>query len=157
MLDKLQSRKKNYILKTLLYPCRQQGWRPVAKDKVKYRMRGDMFVTNQMWITFLSYCHFNVFQLTLKMSFSKIDVWSPGYTIFRRILVPNILIERLASRICLARLQGSLILIWVGFLGVRFEVGGKITPCLKLVRVMLETWNLARKYTLTCSFRKYIF
>ena len=31
----------------------------------------------------------------------------------------------------------------VGFLGVRFEVGGsKITPRLKLVRIMLETWNL---------------
>ena len=29
--------------------------------------------------------------------------------------------------------------IWVGFLGVHFEVGGKITPCLKLVRIMLET------------------
>ena len=36
-----------------------------------------------------------------------------------------------------------LTLIWVGFLGVRFEVGvvvkGKITPCLKLVRIKLET------------------
>ena len=30
-------------------------------------------------------------------------------------------------------------LIWVGFSGVCFEVGGKITPCLKLVRIMLET------------------
>ena len=34
-------------------------------------------------------------------------------------------------------------LIWVGFLGVRFEVGGwlgKITPsCLNFVRIMLET------------------
>ena len=34
----------------------------------------------------------------------------------------------------------QLTLIWVGFLEVRFEVGvGKITPCLKLVRVTLET------------------
>ena len=40
----------------------------------------------------------------------------------------------------------TLTLIWVGFLGVRFEAreggggGGKITPtCLKLVRIMLET------------------
>ena len=36
----------------------------------------------------------------------------------------------------------TLTLIWVGFLGVRFEVeggGGKITPCLKLIRVTLET------------------
>ena len=41
----------------------------------------------------------------------------------------------------------TLTLIWVRFLGVRFEVGGrgKITPCLKLVRIMLETSNLAGK------------
>ena len=47
--------------------------------------------------------------------------------------------------------------IWVGFLGVRFEVGGKITPCLKLVRIILEISNLARKYKTICSFRKYTF
>ena len=35
--------------------------------------------------------------------------------------------------------------------------GGKITPCLKLVRIMLESSNLARKYTPVCSFRKYTF
>ena len=55
----------------------------------------------------------------------------------------------------------ALTLIWVGFLGVRFEVGGgdKITPppCLKLVTIMLETSNLARKYTPICGFRKYTF
>ena len=35
----------------------------------------------------------------------------------------------------------ALTLVWVGFLGARFEVGGggKITLCLKLVRIMLET------------------
>ena len=38
----------------------------------------------------------------------------------------------------------GLTLIWVGFLGVRLEIGGggggKITsPCLKLVRIMPET------------------
>ena len=46
------------------------------------------------------------------------------------------------------------------FLGVRFEVWGgeaKITPCLKLVRIMLETSKLARKYAPTCNFRKYTF
>ena len=44
--------------------------------------------------------------------------------------------------------NNSLTLIWVGSLGVRFEVGvgwwggggeGKITPYLKIVRIMLET------------------
>ena len=52
--------------------------------------------------------------------------------------------------------------IWVGFLGVCFEVeggdgGGKITLCLKLIRIMLETWNLVHKYTGIRSFRKYTF
>ena len=32
-----------------------------------------------------------------------------------------------------------LTLIWMGFLEVRFEMGGKTTPCLKPVRIMLET------------------
>ena len=45
-----------------------------------------------------------------------------------------------------------LILIWVGFLGLRFEVGrgcGKITPppYLKLVRMMPKICNLVRRYT----------
>ena len=51
-----------------------------------------------------------------------------------------------------------LTLIWVGFLEVRFEVGGggKITrPVLKLVRILLETWNLAHKYARICRLRKY--
>ena len=39
-----------------------------------------------------------------------------------------------------------LTLIWVGFLGVRF---------LKLVKIMLLTWNLVCKYTNIYSFRKY--
>ena len=42
-----------------------------------------------------------------------------------------------------------------------FEVLGEggitLPPCLKLVRIMLETSNLARKYTPTSSFRKYTF
>ena len=39
-----------------------------------------------------------------------------------------------------------LTLIWVGFLGVRFEVGVEgIIITLKLVRIMLETWKLVRK------------
>ena len=40
----------------------------------------------------------------------------------------------------------------MAFLGVRFEVragGSKTTPCLKLVRIMLESSNLAGKYTHT--------
>ena len=59
----------------------------------------------------------------------------------------------------------NLTLIWMSFLGVRFEVcvcagrgeGGKLPRppllCLKFVRIMLETWNLARKYEHMYSFR----
>ena len=50
----------------------------------------------------------------------------------------------------------SLTLVWVGFLGVRSEVW-VITPCLNFVRIMLETSNLARKYTTSFSFGKYTF
>ena len=63
----------------------------------------------------------------------------------------------------LEKIQGkAFTLTSVGFLGVRFEVGGsKITPtphpCLKPVRIMLETSNVARRYKPICSFRKYTF
>ena len=43
---------------------------------------------------------------------------------------------------------------------VRLEVGGRQNypaPCLNLVRNMLETWNLVRKYKNICNFRKYTF
>ena len=56
--------------------------------------------------------------------------------------------------------QRFLTLIRVGFLGVLLEVGRgvrKITPCLKLVRIMLETSDLARKYAAIFNFRKYTF
>ena len=49
----------------------------------------------------------------------------------------------------MANLSIFLTTIWVDFLGVRFEVErGGITPCLKLIRVMLKPKNFAlRKYT----------
>ena len=47
----------------------------------------------------------------------------------------------------------------MGFLGGLFwgRRGVKLPLCPKLVRVMLETWNLLRTYTRICSFRKYTF
>ena len=51
-----------------------------------------------------------------------------------------------------------LTLICVGFLWVRFEVGGgmvRIMLKLKFVRIMLETSHLTREYTHVCSFIKY--
>ena len=57
-----------------------------------------------------------------------------------------------------AEIVNTLTLIWMGFLGVCSQREGyNYTHCLKFVRVMLETWNLARKYTLICSFTKYTF
>ena len=59
-----------------------------------------------------------------------------------------------------------LTLVWVGSLGVCFEVeegggggerGVKLAPSLKLVKIMLEAWNLVRKYTNIFSSRKYTF
>ena len=51
-----------------------------------------------------------------------------------------------------------LTLIWVGFLGVCSFFwggggGGKITPSLKLVRILLETWNLVRKCVSTHTYK----
>ena len=43
-----------------------------------------------------------------------------------------------------------------GFI-LRWEWGGKTTPCLKLVRITLQTSNLARKYRPICNFRKHSF
>ena len=53
-------------------------------------------------------------------------------------------------------LDWLLTLIWVGFIGVHFEVGGGGVKLLrlKLVRIMLEASNLARKYTPICNLRK---
>ena len=51
----------------------------------------------------------------------------------------------------------ALTLICVGFLGIRFEVGSKITHCRKLVRILLEAWNLVRKYRHIFNFKKYTF
>ena len=55
-----------------------------------------------------------------------------------------------------------LTLICVGFLWVRFEVGGGMVKLplpppryLKFVRIMLETSHLTREYTHVCSFIKY--
>ena len=48
------------------------------------------------------------------------------------------------------------ILIWLGFWGIHLQVGGdQITPCLKLVRNILQTSDLPSKFTHICSCRKF--
>ena len=58
-------------------------------------------------------------------------------------------------------LNQFLMLILVGFLVVRFVMsrGGvkSPSPCIKLVRIILEIWDLVPKYTHKFSFRKYNF
>ena len=73
---------------------RRLGWRSFTNDGAKYQMRGNMFVINQMRIIFLTCYCFSIFQVTLRMSFKKIDLWPRSYIMFRRILALNILIER---------------------------------------------------------------
>ena len=49
-------------------------------------------------------------------------------------------------------------LFWIVLRGLFFFWGGvKITPCLKLIRIMLETSNLAGNNTFICSLWKYAF
>ena len=44
----------------------------------------------------------------------------------------------------------------MGFLGFYIDGGGvKLSPCLKLVRIMIEAWKLMDRYTHIFSFRKY--
>ena len=53
--------------------------------------------------------------------------------------------------------ETPLTLIWVDFLGVLLEMEGggvKLPPCLKRVKITLETSNLTRKYKQIFSFRK---
>ena len=45
-----------------------------------------------------------------------------------------------------------------GVLGNSFcGIRDKTTLCLKLQKIMLETWELVGKYTQICGFRKYTF
>ena len=72
----------------------------------------------------------------------------------------NIIHKRGKNIVLLSRQISRLTLIWVGSLRLHFEVreGERGLPSsLKIVRVMLETSNLARKFKLLCSFRKYTF
>ena len=65
--------------------------------------------------------------------------------------------KQLCERLFLIKLQ-ALTLIWVGFLGLRFEMGGgevELPP--PPPRPVLETSNLPHKYTHRCSVRKYTF
>ena len=75
--------------------------RSATNDKLKYRIWGNMFVTNQMQNTFLSCYRFNVFPSTLRILFRKTDLLLLGYTTLRRIPFLNISTEKKASRIWL--------------------------------------------------------
>ena len=81
-------------------------------------MRGNIIVTTQRRITFVSRYHFNIFQATLTMSFR---LCSSCYIMFRMILVLNISTERQA-RICLVRLQGSLYYVCLKYFSKTFEL-----------------------------------
>ena len=78
--------------------------------------------------------------------------------VFEKALGRGRTVNRVSVSRC-TRPNCSLTLIWVGSLGVFFEGEGgvKLPHSLKLVRIVLETSNLASNYTLVCSFRKYTF
>ena len=77
----------------------------------------------------------------------------------------TILIRKFQNKVILYFLNyfinDFLTLIRVGVLGLSFVVWirgwGVNLPRLKLTRIMLETWNLVRKDTHICRFRKYTF
>ena len=101
-------------------------------------------------------CPVNTNELFLKIAVPKKQKKSlKGLVRYLAVIIFDIYLRKVFSQAFL----NPKTLIWVGFLGVSFKVGwgGKITPCLKPVRIKLETSNLARKYTPICSFRKYTF
>ena len=76
-----------------------------------------MFVTNQIRIIFVSCYHFNVFQAILRMSF---DLWPPVYIYVQENSCSKYFDK--ASRICLARLQGSLKYVCLKHFSKTFEL-----------------------------------
>ena len=67
--------------------------------------------------------------------------------LYHHLIIGNYgIIKKRTLKLC-KELFLPLTIIWVGFLGVRFEGGGgsKIILCLKPIRIKLETSNLARK------------
>ena len=73
--------------------------------------------------------------------------WKPNATLSNQIL----------RKTCIRLINSNL----AGFFRGAFWGGSRIKssppdPCLELVRIMLQTSNLARKYTHICSFRKFI-
>ena len=73
------------------------------------------------------------------------------------ILKRNDLSQALKGHLIIDQYLSVLNLIWTGSLEARLRWGVNYSPCLKLVRIMLETLNLLCKYTHICSFRKYAF
>ena len=102
-----------------------------------------MFDEKNIWFAgFHSLC-FQIYYLLLLVQELLIIFW-PFLCVY--FSIGNILVLKALKTVCI-----TLTLIWVGFLGVYFEVwwgGGGITfprLCLKLVRIMLETsnWHLS--------------
>ena len=89
------------------------GWRSVANNEIKHRMRGNMFIANQMWITFLSCFYFNVFLWECHLEKSTCD---------RLVTLRSVELlfwGKSASRICLARLQGY---VYLKYFSKTFEL-----------------------------------
>ena len=83
---------------------------------IKYFIRYEMLLIKYIF-SFPAPKYFLQFQINYKIGFA---LWYPMFC-FRYII--NL----------------RLTLIWMGFSGHRFEVGEEGYPCLKLVRIMLET------------------
>ena len=75
------------------------------------------------------------------MSSSKLHAFRKYYGVNQCLSTKALFTEFVQYLLFDAPEKTPLPLTWVGFLGVHFEVGGgvKLPPCLKLVRVTLET------------------
>ena len=91
-----------------------------------------------------------------KINFLLLMTLNSSVTKFTHHSINKLCVEILYLKSVLHKLI-LLTLIWVDFLGARFEVGGRSKTRLKLVTIMLETWNFVRNFTHIFNFRKYIF
>ena len=112
-------------------------------------------------ISFCFKCLLTIFLKSIRLS-KFVRYKSPYYNPFGKILIKPLCFSSIYRLCLLFTISPSLVLtiIQVRFLELRLEVEGgvKYSPvCLKLIRVMLETSSLARKYTHISSFRKYTF
>ena len=148
-VSKKEKRKKKKVRK--LFNWCAHSWRGFAEGGLH------IVLFTVFWFNYICYRCIYQFAFILFLSFLTNQNKESG---FQQV---GSLVSRNIFAFCLLRVALYLTLIWVGFLGGSFWGGPRgadklpPAPCLKLVRIMLETSHLAHKHTPIFSFRRYSF